>query len=134
MFDYFEDSKHRKVIILLIFTLLFIIATTYILSSKQKDTSNNSDSISSIPLNITPKPNLPLSRFEEFKYPLKFENISVEYRPKSGTFIIYYQGLKGPAEDSFRKFMRKKALLFRDYNTDYRSIDLISPMPREFFE
>lgn len=66
----------------------------------------------------------------EFRYPFKYENMTIEYKSRSGTFLIYYQGDLTLATESTDRFFSESNLNMSQYRVEYRTLDPISLPPR----
>lgn len=74
-------------------------------------------------------PTLPTEIKDELRYPVDYEEITVEYKPDSGTFLVYYNGDKTIAEESFNEFFSRFGLNKDEFTIKFRSLEPISLPP-----
>lgn len=75
-------------------------------------------------------PTMPPELQTELLYPITFENITVEYKSRSGTFLIYFQGDQEIARESVSRFLNDLNINQDLYRFEYRTLDQISLPPR----
>lgn len=121
------NKKIYTIIVVLIVILLVMVVLINSLRQKSKDQS--SEKIS--PTNVVPSPtlipspaviptgNLPANT------PVKFEDITVEYRSGSNIYVIFYRGNRSLAEQSFRRLLTRQQIS-NGVKTEYISLDPIS--------
>ncbi len=66
----------------------------------------------------------------ELLYPIKFEDITVEYKSRSGTFLIYFQGDQSAAVQTVNRFFTDLNINQDLYKIEYRTLDPVTLPPR----
>ncbi len=66
----------------------------------------------------------------ELLYPIKFEDITVEYKSRSGTFLIYFQGDQSAAVQTVNRFFTDLNINQDLYKIEYRTLDQVTLPPR----
>lgn len=72
---------------------------------------------------------LPANIYNELKEPVKFEDITIDFRPTTETFVIYYSSEISKAQDSFQRFLINIELN-DTVKTEYRSLIHVTLPPR----
>jgi len=131
-------QKNNKIIILiLILGIMVLVVSIQQFISKESQIPEQTPSplsptttIPTIePQYISPYPTIPPSIKPDLQYPVNFKSITVEFKPRSGTFLIYYNGPIQTAQDEFEEFMNRLSLSKEDYPFEYRSLEPISLPP-----
>jgi len=119
---------------LLAFILVAILVTIFIalnLNKKQVSTipsvevtPTSSEPTIMVPTEIiySPYPTLTENLKEELQYPVDYQGITVEFRPKSGTFLIYYDEELSQAETKFQSYLNSLGLVKENYRNEFRSL------------
>ncbi len=120
--------RHSKEIIigLVILVIILIILIQVFLRINNKNIPNtpSKDKLTTIPTEIvfSPYPTVLPNMLPNLEYPIKVNESTIKFRPKSGTFIIYFNGEKESAERDYIQYVASLGLNINDFRTDYRSL------------
>ncbi len=137
---YFIDMNNKKYI-LIIGGIVLLIIFLYVMINRVRMNIGQDDNLlvtttpSPLPT-ITPVvinyivPTLAPEIRNELLYPIKFEDITVEYKSRSGTFLIYYQGDQNAAVQTVNRFFTDLNINQDLYKIEYRTLDTVTLPPR----
>lgn len=99
-------NKYNIVIAVLILILLILSSFLWLSGRKSEIISINPDGVYSLPSPTT-------SQLEKrlFTVPTKYKNITIEFKPKSRTYVVYYQGDEMIAKDSTQELLSYKGIV-----------------------
>lgn len=119
-------QNRKKIIIVVLIVILIIILFAMQFFSKNnidKDTLNNPQSSNSSTPDYSPYPTIHKVIEPRLNYPIKYGSITVEFMPKSGTFLIYYLGSARSAKMTYFEYMNSLGLNPGDYRQEYFPLD-----------
>ncbi len=136
---YFIDMNNKKYILIIGGIILLIIFLYVMISRLQMTTGPDG-----LPITVTPSPlptitpvvinyivpTLAPEIRNELLYPIKFEDITVEYKSRSGTFLIYFQGDQNAAVQTVNRFFTDLNINQDLYKIEYRTLDQVTLPPR----
>lgn len=138
-------TKQKVIIIVGVLVILLILLMVLVSRVSRNQTSENGTTITptvtidptqiiqQITFYPTPE-NTPLGRLKKLHaIPQKYQDITIEYKPRSDTFVIYYQGSQATAEQSFQNYIRLNNV--SGVRSEYISLDGVSvTLPPPGFE
>ncbi|MDA1316781.1 MAG: hypothetical protein O3B87_02015 [bacterium] len=126
IFELFIRHSKGTIIGLAVLVVLLILLIQVFLRTNTNPAPESSlvDDLTPIPTEIvfSPYPTIPYSVSPNLEYPVSVNESTIEFRPKSGTFIIYYKNEKEVAERDYIQFIASLGLSIKDFRTDYRSL------------
>lgn len=126
-------QKHSKIIIIVLVISIGLIFTALRLTIKKPSPDAElilvSPTLSQDFPEYSPYPSIPPLVVQELKYPVIFNSVTIEFKPRSGTFLVYYKGPKEIATQDYLNFMNSLNLNPIEYRVDYRTLELISLPP-----
>lgn len=119
--------------------ILFIVILSWVINNFRTQPTETNDEITptqSLGPTITPVqinytfPTLAPNVQQELLYPIEYENMTIEYKPRSGTFLMYYRGDLNQATEVGGRFFSELNIDPNSYRVEYRSLNPISLPPR----
>lgn len=119
--------------------ILFIVILSMVINSFRSQPSENGENITPTqPLGptITPVqinyvfPTLAPALQQELIYPIEYDNMTIEYKPRSGTFLMYYRGDISTATTTGNRFFAEENIDPNSYRVEYRSLEPVTLPPR----
>jgi len=125
---------HAKIIIasLIVVVILLMLVIRFFpkkTTTSQQQTDTSTPSIHQEMPTYAPYPTIPPPLLPELEYPVIYNTITVEFKPKSGTFLIYYDKDEGAAKRDFAAYIDTLGLPKDQYRVEYRSLELITLPP-----
>lgn len=131
--EYLRTRSRLIIVILLVITILLFLL--FAVLNQDKDGSMNEIiptgtvtepiAIPSPPVfTYAPYPTLPPAVAADLAYPINYDNIIIMFKPKSGTFLIYYQTDEAEARATFEQFAAELSIPASAYRQEY---GLMSP-------
>lgn len=129
--DFIQKYSKIITILLIIILLALLVIIRFIVSKSTSITEQNlnSPTFSSEFAKYSPHPTIPSSIQPEIQYPVIFNSITVEYKPRSGIFLVFYEGPIDRATKDYYDFMDHLHLIPTDYSVEYRSLEPVSLAP-----
>lgn len=118
---------------LLVVVLVILVVTINILTRGSATTPEPDFQLTPTSFQLDPDTSEAVS---ELTQPMRLENITIEYKPKSNTFVIYYTGDEETARNTFQDYITSKDIE-TEVKTLYISLDPItvtSVPPKGFTE
>ncbi len=119
--------------------ILFIVILSWVINNFRTQPTETIDEITptqTLGPTITPVqinytfPTLAPNVQQELLYPIEYENMTIEYKPRSGTFLMYYRGNLNQATEVSGRFFSELNIDPNSYRVEYRSLNPISLPPR----
>ena len=130
--NFIQTRKKIIIIVLIIIFSIILLMMRFMMKTNLQEPSPLPIAVTLSPevvVHYSPYPTIPPIIQPRLKYPMKFNSVTVEFRPRSGTFLVYYEGPVDAATKDYFGFMDRLGLKPEDYSVEYRSLEPISLPP-----